>query len=90
MPEKTEEKTVKMPRLSSGYTRVVGNVKLDVINVKQNPGNLPKKANKKWAVLATKNGRSRVIGATDKKYPAIDILLAEEKVLKAAAAKKDE
>ena len=71
MSEKIEEKTVKT-RVSSAYTRVVGNVKIDVVNTKQNPEGLPKKA------------------LQAKKYPAIDILLAHEKILKAAAAKKDE
>ena len=90
MSEKIEEKTVKT-RVSSAYTRVVGNVKIDVVNTKQNPEGLPKKAlQAKWAVIATKNNRVSCIGVSDKKYPAIDMLLAHEKILKAEIAKKDE
>jgi len=90
MPKENEEKIVRT-RVSSAYTRVVGNVKIDVVNTKQNPEGLPKKAlQKKWAVIATKNNRVSTIGTTTKKYPAIDILLAHEKILKAELAKKDE
>ena len=90
MQKKNDEKIVKT-RVSSSYTRVVGNVKIDVINTKQNPENLSKKAaSKKWAVIATKNNRVSCIGVSDKKYPAIDMLLAHEKILKAEIAKKDE
>ena len=90
MEKKTEEKIVKT-RVSSSYTRVVGNVRIDVINTKQNPENLSKKAaSKKWAVIATNGSRVSCIGVSDKKYPAIDILLSHEKVLKAEIAKKDE
>lgn len=88
--EKIEEKKI-VTRISSSYTRVVGNVKIDVINSKQNPENLPKKAlSQKWAVIATKGNRVQCIGVSSKKYPAIDILLSHEKMLKAEAAKKDE
>ena len=92
MPEKHEPTSQpKNIRVSSAYTRVVGNVKIDVVNVKQHSGAaLPKKASKKWAVLARNGKKMTVIGTSEKKYPAIDILLAHEKILKAEAAKKDE
>tara|TARA_R110001632_G_scaffold58277_1_gene142014 strand:- start:155 stop:427 length:273 start_codon:yes stop_codon:yes gene_type:complete len=90
MENKTDEKIAKT-RVSSSYTRVVGNVRIDVINTKQNPENLPKKAlSQKWAVIATKGNRVSTIGTSAKKYPAIDILLSHEKILKAEIAKKDE
>lgn len=90
MPEKHEPTSQpKTTRVSSAYTRVVGNVTIDVVNVKQHQGAaLPKKASKKWAVIARNGKKLSVIGATDKKYPAIDILLAHEKVLKAKEAEK--
>lgn len=88
MSEKTEK--VKTTRVSSAYTRVVGNHTLDVVNTKQQTG-LPKKAyNKKWVVLMTKGNRRTIVAQTDKKYPSIDALLLKEKELKAAEAKKDE
>lgn len=84
MEEKTQEP--KPVRVSSAYTRVVGNKQFDVVNTKQQAG-LPKKAyTKKWAVIRTTGNRRAVIGSTDKKYPAIDVLLAAEKVAKAEAA----
>lgn len=89
MEKATENEPVKNVRVSSAYTRVVGNVTLNVINTKQTPG-LPKKAyNKKWVVIQMNGNRSKVVGNSDKKYPAIDILLAAEKQLKAEAAKAE-
>ena len=91
MPKIENEKEMKMPRISSAYTRVVGNVKIDVVNAKQNPEGLPQKAKtQKWAVIARNGKKTTVIGTSSKKYPAIDILLAHEKILKAEIAKKSE
>ena len=90
MPTKkptTEAEPVTTPvRRSSAYTRVVANTRLEVINVKQNDA--PSRAKKKWAVIAINGKRTTLIGQSDKKYPAIDILLATEKKLKAAEADK--
>tara|TARA_R110001592_G_scaffold322788_3_gene601796 strand:+ start:1753 stop:2037 length:285 start_codon:yes stop_codon:yes gene_type:complete len=90
MPTKkptTEAEPVTTPvRRSSAYTRVVANTRLEVINVKQNAA--PARAKKKWAVIAINGKRTTLIGQSDKKYPAIDILLATEKKLKAAEADK--
>ena len=97
MPAKNDKKqpaetVVKPVRMSSGYTRVVGTVKLDVVNTRQNPDVKTTRGKKKWEVIATNLTTNRIthVGTTDKKYPAIDILLAHEKMLKAEAAKKDE
>lgn len=90
MPTKkptTEKEAVATPvRRSSAYTRVVANTRLEVVNTKQNAA--PARAKKKWAVLAINGKRTTLIGQSDKKYPAIDILLATEKKLKAAEADK--
>ena len=84
------EEQKKSVRVSSAYTRVVGNATLDVVNTKQNTG-LPKKAyNKKWVVLMKKGNRTTIVAQTDKKYDSIDALLLKEKQLKADEAKKDE
>jgi len=89
MKDPTENEPAKTVRVSSAYTRVVGNKTLNVINTKQTPG-LPKKAyNKKWVVIQQNGNRMKVVGNSDKKYPAIDILLAAEKQLKAEAAKAE-
>tara|TARA_R110001632_G_scaffold231312_1_gene369674 strand:- start:59 stop:355 length:297 start_codon:yes stop_codon:yes gene_type:complete len=92
MPTKkptTEAEPVTTPvRRSSAYTRVVANTRLEVINVKQNPNDAPSRAKKKWAIIACNGNRTTLIGQSDKKYPAIDILLATEKKLKAAEADK--
>jgi hypothetical protein len=90
MPEKHEPASQPTTtRVSSAYTRQVGNVRIDVVNVKQHTGAaLPKKASKKWAVIARNGKKLSVIGATAHKYPAIDILLAHEKMLKAKEAAK--
>lgn len=91
MPNENEKTETKMPRISSAYTRVVGNIKIDVVNAKQNPEGLPQRAKvQKWAVISRNGKKTTVVGTSSKKYPAIDILLAHEKILKAAAAKKDE
>ena len=83
----TQKKTV---RVSSAYTRVVGNNTLDVVNTKQQTG-LPKKAyNKKWVVLMRNGRKTTIVAQTDKKYDSIDALLEKEKQLKADEAKKDE
>ena len=75
-------------RVSSAYTRVVGQKRLDVVNTKQTE-DLPKKAyNKKWCVLMTNGNRRTIIAQTDKKYDSIDALLAKEIELK--NAEKDE
>jgi len=85
--EQPKDETVATPvRRSSAYTRVVANTRLEVINTKQNDA--PARAKKKWAVVAINGKRTTLIGQTDKKYPAIDILLATEKKLKAAEADK--
>lgn len=88
---KTETDTVTTPvRNSSAYTRVVANTRLEVVNAKQNPNDVTQKVTKKWAVIAHNGNRKKLIGQSDKKYPAIDILLATEKLLKAAEAKKSD
>lgn len=93
MPAKNDEKapaTKKAVRVSSAYTRVVGTVKLDVVNTRQNPDQKTTRGKKKWEVIATNLNTNRVthVGTSDKKYPAIDILLNREKKLKADAAEK--
>jgi hypothetical protein len=80
----------KQPRKSSDYIRVVGDVRISVVNTKQNPNDVPKKArDKKWAVIATsptKSGgwKKATISMNDKKYDAISALLNHEIALKAA------
>ena len=74
-----EQKTT---RVSSAYTRVVGQKQLDVVNTKQTE-NLPKKAyQSKWCVLMTHGNRRAIIAQTDKKYDSIAALLAKEIELK--------
>lgn len=79
MKNEEEKKTI---RMSSAYTRIVGNDKLDVINTKQTPGLVKKAYNTKWIVLKTTGNRTAIIAQTDKKYDSIDILLATEIELK--------
>jgi hypothetical protein len=74
---------------SSAFTRVVGNIRLDVINARQNPDSVPKSVKSKWAVLEVNGKKTKVISQGDKKYPQIDSLRAHEIVLKAAQANKD-
>ena len=90
--ETPAETTKKVVRVSSAYTRVVGNIKLDVVNTQQNPDMKTNRGKKKWEVIATNlnTNRRTHVGATDKKYPAIDVLLNREKKLKADAAKKND
>jgi hypothetical protein len=90
MPEKKKEETVKTVRMSSAYTRRVGNATLNVYNTKQTPGLTKKAYDKKWVVIQQTGNRSKIIGQTDKKYDSIDILLAAEIGLKEAAKKASE
>lgn len=90
MPEKTEKTEEMKTRISSSYTRVVGNIVIDVVNTRQNPDVPAKAKSTKWVVLARNGKKTTIVGRSAKKYPAIDILLAHEKILKAAAAKKDD
>lgn len=86
--ETPAETTKKVVRVSSAYTRVVGTVRLDVVNTQQNKGT--NRGKKKWEVIATNlnTNRRTHVGMSDKKYPAIDVLLNREKKLKADAAAK--
>ena len=93
MPTKKQPKTETEPvvvRVSSAYTRVVGTIRLDVVNTRQNPDQKTTRGKKKWEIIATNLATSRRthVGTTDKKYPAIDVLLNREKKLKADAAEK--
>lgn len=79
----------KVVRKSSDYVRVVGEHRVEVINTKQrNDG--PKGNHKKWIVVDFNGRRKTLIGQADKKYDAIDILLAHEIDLKAQRDKKEE
>tara|TARA_R110001592_G_scaffold322788_4_gene601797 strand:- start:64 stop:369 length:306 start_codon:yes stop_codon:yes gene_type:complete len=88
--KKPTESVAKPVRVSSAYTRVVGTVRLDVVNTRQNPAEKTTRGKKKWEVIATNltTNRRTHVGTTDKKYPAIDVLLNREKKLKADAAEK--
>ena len=80
--EKTEDVIIRS-KVSSAYTRHVGNIRIDVINTKQN--DVSKKASKtKWAVIVTNGKKTSVHSNHAKKYDAIDSLRAHEIVLKAA------
>lgn len=88
MPEKTEAENQTRSRVSSAYTRVVGNVQFDVHNTKQTP-DLPKKAySQKWAVVRREGKRVSVVATSDKKYPAIGVLRQAEIDEKAKLAEK--
>ena len=90
---KTENETQPIVvRMSSAYTRVVGNISIDVVNTRQN-ANIPQKAKdlrEKWVVLSKNGNRTTIVGKSSKKYDAIDILLAHEKVLKVKEIAKAE
>lgn len=76
-----DEKPKPRRRMSSSYTRVVGDHRVEVINTKQrNDG--PRGNHKKWIVVDFNGRRKTLIGQTDKKYDAIDILLKHEIELK--------
>ena len=100
MSEKTQQKGDDQPkkvvRQSSAYERRVGEVLIEVVNTRQRPDDVPKTyRDKKWVVVArapTKSGGSRTtkIGACDKKYDAIRVLLDHEIALKAANKEKDD
>ncbi len=80
--EKVETPTIRS-KISSAFTRHIGNVQIDVVNTKQNT-DVPKKAQKnKWAVIVTNGKKTSVHSTHSKKYDAIDALRAHEIVLKA-------
>ena len=71
-------------KVSSAFTRFVGEIRVDVVNTKQND-EVPKKAKaQKWAVIVTNGKRTKVHSTHSKKYDAIDALRAHEIELKAA------
>jgi len=94
--KKGDDQPKKVVRQSSAYERRVGEVLIEVVNTKQRANDVPKTyRDKKWVVVArtpTKSGgmRSTKIGACDKKYDAIDVLLKHEIALKAALKEKDD
>jgi len=94
--KKSDDQPKKVVRQSSAYERRVGEVLIEVVNTKQRGNDVPKSYHgKKWVVVArtpTKSGsiRSTKIGACDKKYDAIDVLLKHEIALKAALKEKDD
>mgnify|MGYP001275195814 CR=1 FL=1 len=85
----------KRSRKSSEYIRVVGEQRIEVVNTKQRPDDVPKKArDKKWAVIVTvptKSGgwRKLTVSTNDRKSDAIRALLDKEIALKAAAQESD-
>lgn len=87
----SEEPKPTRSRVSSAYTRVVGNHRVEVINTKQSDDG-PKGNHKKWIVVDFNGRRKDLVGQCDKKYDAIKVLLQHEVALKAArdAEKSDE
>ena len=80
--EKNEEPTIRS-KISSAFTRHVGNLRIDVVNTRQNP--VSKKADKqKWAVIVTNGKKVKLHSGHAKKSDAIASLRAHEIVLKAA------
>ena len=72
--------------VSSAYTRIVGNARIDVINASQRPDDVPKSVTEKWAVIVTVGKRKpALVTQSSRKYDAIAALLAHETELKAAA-----
>lgn len=75
---------------SSGYVRVVGTVRLEVVRTAQRTDDVTKTALKtKWAVMSYSGKKKQMIAGFDRKYDAIAALLAQETVLKAALADTD-
>jgi len=70
-------------KVSSAYTRIVGEVRIDLFNTKQTT-DLPKKAyTKKWALIEQKGKRQIVRGTFARKYDGIDALRVLEANMKA-------
>jgi hypothetical protein len=87
LSEEPNKKPARRP--SSAYVRVVDGHRVEVINTKQrNDG--PRGNHKKWIVVDFNGNRKTLVGQADKKYDAIDILLAHEIDLKAQRDKKEE
>ena len=58
-------------KVSSAYTRVVGNARIDLVNTKQTE-DLPKKAySQKWALIVAVGKRVRVADTFARKYDGI-------------------
>lgn len=88
MTDKTDT-TTKVAKNSSAFVRVVGKVRLEVVNTKQNPSAVNVKAKQsKWAVMEYVGKQKKLVKGFNKKYDAIDLLRAREIALKAAAQKK--
>ena len=91
-----QEVAKKQPRQSSGYIRVVGDVRIEVINTRQRPDDVPKTyRDKKWVVMTTaptKSGgiRRGKVSSNERKYDAIRALLDHEIALKAALKKEND
>ena len=74
-------------RQSSEYSRVVGKIKVAVINTKQSPKDATAAAVKKakWAVMEYAGKTKKLVSSHAKKADAIASLLAREIELKAKA-----
>ena len=84
--EKIDEPVVRA-KISSAYTRFVGEIRIDVINTKQNETSKTA-AKMKWAVIETNGKKSKLVKGFAKKYDAIGCLRAHEIVLKAKDKKE--